>query len=717
MLPSFLRRPRQPHHARPPHASLHILGQDDDDDGDDRHDAHVRRDEATIPLTSFDPDQDDDIPHHHPPSSSSSSSRRSPKPASTAAKIVHRFPTRRILAVLVVAVALYKLHRHLDYAELHSHLDDYSARYNPWHPKRPPVAQVDVSPHVRVAGRRYRAHQEHADDRYWAWKALPYAQAPVGDLRFRTSRPLEPLADGNDERELLMDRWDPGCVRPRPRDDRKDGPHDDYDGHEDCLKINVFAPQQRPNNTLLPVMFWIHGGGFVGGTSAEDKYDPRDLMKRGLDLDEPFVFVSINYRLGAFGFTSSPPEPAAPPTAPHIPTRAPSELDLNVGLKDQLLALKWVQSNIEQFGGDKTKVTMVGHSAGAMSVGLHQLYSSGMGLFRAAFMLSGAPTSFPVPWPHDASARTLHPLPGPAECPSPVQRDRGPPQNEALVACLRELSTAEMYQAARGLTDDSPVNAWFPYYPVLEGEWGTGEGGGDGARGSGGWLNIRPSERILRGDFDKVPVIMGAVVDEGTRFVDEGIKDGEDEFLAVVRDIFSFTYGAVEQLLEPILAFYPPDPALGSPFETGSSSFGLAPGYKRLAAFVGDILFQAPRRHFLRETPKDFGEDSWNYLYREAREGASPRLGVQHGADLTAWFGHPDAADDDLVRLSWEMTGYLVNFVTTLNPNGPGLHYWPQYGMDRVTLQLARGNTSIVHDDDRLEAMRFLNVNNPMFGR
>jgi len=254
--------------------------------------------------------------------------------------------------------------------------------------------------------------------------------------------------------------------------------------------------------------------------------------------------------------------------------------------------------------------------------------------------------------------------------------------------------------------------------PSRAGEWGTGEGGGDGARGSGGWLNIRPSERILRGDFDKVPVILGAVVDEGTRFVDEGIKDGEDEFLDVVRgassalslswserskrrstdsrlavDIFSFTYGAVEQLLEPILAFYPPTPSLGSPFETGSSTFGLAPGYKRLAAFVGDILFQAPRRHFLRETPKDFGEDSWNYLYREAREGAPPRLGgaspspfaprralplanplshlsptVQHGADLTAWFGHPDAADDELVRLSWEMTGYLVCVPSLTHP-------------------------------------------------
>ena len=95
-------------------------------------------------------------------------------------------------------------------------------------------------------------------------------------------------------------------------------------------------------------------------------------------------------------------------------------------------------------------------------------------------------------------------------------------------------------------------------------------------------------------------------------------------------DIFSFTYGAIEDLLEPILAFYPPNPSLGSPFGTSSDTFGLAPGYKRLATFVGDILFQAPRRHFLRETPKDFGEDSWNYVYREAREGAAPRLGGAH---------------------------------------------------------------------------------------
>ncbi|GAA6036828.1 hypothetical protein JCM8097_006300, partial [Rhodosporidiobolus ruineniae] len=324
---------------------------------------------------------------------------------------------------------------------------------------------------------------------------------------------------------------------------------------------------------------------------------------------------------------------------------------------------------------------------------------------------------FPVPWPHDAAARTLHPLPGPAQCPSPVARDRGPPNNDELLKCLRELPIERLYEATRGLTDDSPENAWFAHYPVLEGEWGTGPTGVDGARGSGGWLDVRPSERITRGDYAKIPVVMGSVVDEGTRFVAEDVEEGEEEMLEVVKDIFDFTYGAIAELLEPILSFYPPAPSAGSPYHTGLETFGLAPTYKRLSSFVGDILFQAPRRHFLRETPKDFGEDSWNFLYTEPREGAKERLGVQHGADLPSWFNHPDGKDTEMVDLSRNMASYLINFVNYLNPNGPDLPHWPQYTMDRLTLQLARNNLTVVTDSDRLEAMRFLNINNPLFAR
>lgn len=139
-------------------------------------------------------------------------------------------------------------------------------------------------------------------------------------------------------------------------------------------------------------------------------------------------------------------------------------------------------------------------------------------------MLSGAPTSFvlppspslpliphrfPVPWPHDAASRVLHPLPGPAACPAPVHSPSSPlntpPNNAALLACLRELPIEELMGALGGFFERSAVDAFFPWYPVLEGQW------------EGSWLDRRPSERIVKGTFSKVPIVMGSVVDEGTR--------------------------------------------------------------------------------------------------------------------------------------------------------------------------------------------------------
>lgn len=104
---------------------------------------------------------------------------------------------------------------------------------------------------------------------------------------------------------------------------------------------------------------------------------------------------------------------------------------------------------------------------------------------------------------------------------------------------------------------------------------------------------------------------------------------------------FEFTFGAVEELLTPIWEFYPDKPWVGSPYNTGNKTFGLSRSYKRQASLLGDVFFQAPRRHFLRETPKDFGEPSWNYLYGEPRQGAKDRMGgvlsaaaVMSSADL-----------------------------------------------------------------------------------
>ena len=188
-------------------------------------------------------------------------------------------------------------------------------------------------------------------------------------------------------------------------------------------------------------------------------------------------------------------------------------------------------------------------------------------------------------------------------------------------------------RACERLLDRAPVNGFFPWYPVIEGEF------------NGSWLDIRPSDRIVRGSFSKVPVVMGAVRDEGTRFISSEVATQEDvknvlrgapsrqfnfsrsSSLTCSIGAFDFTFGAIEGILEPIWALYPDKPAVGSPFQTGNETFGLAPSFKRASAILGDVLFQAPRRHFLRETPKDFGEPSWNFLYDEKRPGALPRNG------------------------------------------------------------------------------------------
>lgn len=103
-------------------------------------------------------------------------------------------------------------------------------------------------------------------------------------------------------------------------------------------------------------------------------------------------------------------------------------------------------------------------------------------------------------------------------------------------------------------------------------------------------------------------------------------------------DAFQFTYGAIEEILEPIFEYYPDDPSKGSPFNTGDDLFGLNRAYKRAAALYGDIFFQAPRRHFLRETPKDWGEPSWNFLYLEPKPGAEARFGGRYTVHFAARF-------------------------------------------------------------------------------
>ena len=201
----------------------------------------------------------------------------------------------------------------------------------------------------------------------YKFKGIPYAEAPVGQLRLKDPVAVKPWGA---VREAVADPK--AC--PQLNGSKK------VDDSEDCLYLNVYTPSIKPKN-LKPVMIWIHGSSsyyptpsFNTGEASEDSYNPELL------LDEEIVFVSVQYRLGLLGFLSLPGN---------------DEISGNYGLKDQKQAMRWVKDNIAYFGGDPSRVTIFGQSTGAVSVHAHVLAEDEENLFQAAIAQSGtALTSF-----------------------------------------------------------------------------------------------------------------------------------------------------------------------------------------------------------------------------------------------------------------------------------------------------------------------------------
>lgn len=183
--------------------------------------------------------------------------------------------------------------------------------------------------------------------------AIPFAEPPIGELRFRVPVPKQPW-DGI----LNCTVFGPMCMQFGAG----------ALGSEDCLQLNVFTKNLPSNETseLKPVIAFIHGGGFTAGTAMN--HGPEYLMDRDI------VLVTIQYRLGAFGFMAL--------ETPDIPG--------NQGLKDQNLALKWIQANIHHFGGDRDRVTISGLSAGSLSVTAHMVSPMSQGLFHGVIGMSGS---------------------------------------------------------------------------------------------------------------------------------------------------------------------------------------------------------------------------------------------------------------------------------------------------------------------------------------
>src|SRR5580692_5607632 len=227
-----------------------------------------------------------------------------------------------------------------------------------------PVISMAADPLV-VKTEQGKVHGKTINDgKVRAWMGLPYAAPPLGDLRWKAP---QPAAKWKGDRDATS--YGAHCAQNIVFQDMI---FQDKGGSEDCLLLNVYAPATADSKSKLPVMFWIHGGGFSGGASSEPRHNGDFMPLKGV------VLVTINYRLGVFGFLATADL-----------AKEADGASGNYGLMDMISALQWVKANIAGFGGDPGNVTIFGESAGSFAVSTLMASPMAKGLFHKAIGESG----------------------------------------------------------------------------------------------------------------------------------------------------------------------------------------------------------------------------------------------------------------------------------------------------------------------------------------
>jgi para-nitrobenzyl esterase len=451
---------------------------------------------------------------------------------------------------------------------------------------------------------------------------VPYAAAPVGARRWRP-----PVAHGRFASTFEATSFSSACIQP--------GPY----GSEDCLFLNVYAPESAGPSSSLPVMVYIHGGGLVKGDSSQ--FDPTWLVEQGV------IVVTINYRLGYFGFFAQ----SAIDAEKHV-----HDLYGNYGLMDQQFALQWVKKNIASFGGNSAQVTIFGESAGGESVYSNVASPTAAGLFRGAISESGADVfqSLFMPVIPLATAETTGTPAVPSG--SAIASSLGCTTHH-IAACLRAVS-ADSIAAIEPNT----------VHPFVDGTV----------------LTQTPSAAFAAGEFNRVPMISGSNHDEYRYFVAEdydlmGMPLTDAEYpMAVSQTVRQSEMSTlVESLVNTDypLSAYPPPPGY-------SVSAPLA-----LGALGTDFMFACSARNanlslaaYVPVYAYEFNDENSPPPPMFASSMLSFPLGDCHTVELQYLFMMGTDFMMNELTLSQTMIEYWTQFAKTLNPNPSTVPAsWPQY--------------------------------------
>ena len=434
---------------------------------------------------------------------------------------------------------------------------------------------------------------------------VPYAEPPTGELRWSEPSPRKPWTGVRDAKAFGSP-----CAQPVLGDWNRP---DAETGSEDCLYLNVIAPDW-PAKAPLPVMFWIHGGANLGGSGSGDLYNRGTLTAHGV------LLVTMNYRLGVFGFFAHPA----------LTAESPHHASGNWGLMDQVLALHWVRDNIASFGGDPNNITVFGQSAGSMDIGMLMTSPLAAGLFDKAIEESGAAFSASPVSLANAEHRGVDTIAA-LNLPAGAQG----------VAALREIPSATLLKKLGSRADD-----WPGFGPDID-----------------GWVLSRsPADVFSKGGEAPVALLIGTTSREF------GSSEPPDQLrLAMTR--------VTGDLAPQALALYG---IAGRGQGTKDPLYGTASDQ-----WSADIVFHCPIStqalwHAAAHHP------TYEYEFDHAIPGQEAQGAVHSAelpyvfgffpksGDMSGNFGPID------LRLADLMERYWTSFAKTGDPNGDGLTKWPQ---------------------------------------
>lgn len=457
------------------------------------------------------------------------------------------------------------------------------------------------------------------------FKGIPYAAPPVGMLRWKPPQSVTPWST-----VLNCTNFGPSCPQP---------PNSEVEGitSEDCLYLNVWTPATN-SAAGLPVMVWIHGGGWTIGSGSMARYDGTALAQKGV------VFVNLNYRLGPFGFL----------VHPALSQESPFGVSGNYGLLDQIAALQWVQRNIAAFGGDPGRVTIFGESAGSMSVALHLVCPLSTGLFHRAISESGGSfgESYITPQADGQMGKAIQMG---KNLTAALQCDTAPD----VLGALRAKTSAEILQVFDFTL--APFSPGMKFAPVIDGYA----------------IPDDPAQLVAGGESADVPLIMGSNADEGNTFYEPMTVERYQYWIQL-----NFGRRAAE-----VFAMFP---AAGSNDVKGA--------FDRLAATA---LFAEPTRYTVGSWSVKHSKAYLYQFARISPYAAVLDLGAYHGSEIPFVFGHIDTTtgnyNDTDAALSSTIMNYWVNFAATGDPNGAGLLAWPSYDpSSRPNMEF--GDTNRIND-------------------